>query len=136
MLTSLQQFSVDEFKCQDLVYLEGEVAPAASMRFENSFHTPGTQVRPASRLRRKQHVLHPWAKLVAVPNSKVMELVSADKEPFEVKCRERMIDPGNPLRHTIVIRIFCFERELVIPVMYSTDRGNRSRSDTAIGLNS
>src|SRR2546425_12966518 len=40
------------------------------------------------------------------------QLVPTEKEAFEVERREQMIDPGQPLRHPVVVGVFRLEREL------------------------
>src|SRR5438309_2338358 len=40
------------------------------------------------------------------------KLMPAEEEAFEVERREKMIDPGHPLRHPVIVGVFRLEREL------------------------
>src|SRR4029077_11607880 len=64
-----------------------------------------------------------------------MKLVPADKQSFEVKRRQGMVDPGQPLRHAIVIGVFCFKRELLVGMQYRSQTRNLPKGDATIGAN-
>src|SRR6266576_2113324 len=51
MLIEFNQFSLDKFQRQNLVYLEGIVSLTASMSFEDLFQRIGTKVGSAARVR-------------------------------------------------------------------------------------
>src|SRR5437867_2840103 len=56
MLIKFNQFSLDEFKRQDLVYLKGIVSMPTDMSFEHLFQRIGTKVGPTARVRVKKHL--------------------------------------------------------------------------------
>jgi hypothetical protein len=64
-----------------------------------------------------------------------MELVPSEEQSFEVKWRKCMVEPSQPLGHAIIVGIFCFKGELLVPMQGLCDAGNRSRGETAIRSN-
>src|SRR6266403_802483 len=64
-----------------------------------------------------------------------MKLVPANKQSFEVKWCKGMVEPGQPLRHAIVISVFCFKGELLVAVQYRSQTRNRPKGDATIGPN-
>ena len=55
-LIQFDQFSLDEFQRQNLVYLKGIVSLAIDMSFEHLFHRIRTKVGSAARVRVKKHL--------------------------------------------------------------------------------
>src|SRR6267378_3933549 len=72
-------------------------------------------VGPGKRPRVEQHFPNILGECIPVPDPKVVVLVPAKEEPFQVQCGEEMIDSGYPLGHAVVVRVFRFERELKEP---------------------
>jgi hypothetical protein len=56
MLIQFNQFSLDEFKRQNLVYLKGIVSMPVDMSFEDFLQGIGTKVGPAARVRVKKQL--------------------------------------------------------------------------------
>src|SRR4029077_10837585 len=65
-----------------------------------------------------------------------MKLVPANKQSFEVKWCKRMVEPGQPLRHAIVIGVFGFKGELLVAMQYRSETRNAAKGDATIGPNS
>src|SRR5439155_17321379 len=61
-----------------------------------------------------------------------MELVPSQEQSFEVKWRKCMVEPSQPLGHAIIIGVFCFKGELLVPMKCPINTGNRSKGETAI----
>ena len=55
-LIQFNQFSLDEFQRQNLVYLKGIVSMTIGMSFEDLFQRIGTKVGSAARVRVKKHL--------------------------------------------------------------------------------
>src|SRR5947207_7235075 len=64
-----------------------------------------------------------------------MKLMPANKQFFEVKWCKRMVEPGQPLRHAIVIGVFCFKGELLVGMQYRSETWNRPPDNATIGPN-
>ena len=62
-----------------------------------------------------------------------MKLVPANKQFFEVKWCKRMVEPGQPLRHAIVIGVFCFKGELLVAMQYLSETWNRPPGNATVG---
>src|SRR5437763_16078333 len=62
-----------------------------------------------------------------------MKLVPANKQFFEVKWCKRMVEPGQPLRHAIVIGVFCFKGELPVRVKHRSETWKRPKSEAPTG---
>ena len=58
-LIQFNQFSLDEFKRQNLVYLKGIVSLPAGMSFEDLFQRIGTKVGSAARVRVEKYLSQP-----------------------------------------------------------------------------
>lgn len=56
ILIQLNQFSLDEFQRQNLVYLKGTVSLPAAMSFEDLFQRIGTKVGSAARVRDEKYL--------------------------------------------------------------------------------
>ena len=56
VLIQLNQFSLDEFQRQNLVYLKGIVSVPADMSFEDIFQRIATKIGPTARFRVKKHL--------------------------------------------------------------------------------
>ena len=56
-LIQVDQFFLDEFKRQNLVYLKGIVSMPIDMSFEDLFQRIGTKVGSTARVRVKEHLL-------------------------------------------------------------------------------
>lgn len=115
-LLQVDQFLLDEFERQNLVNLKCVVSIAPDMSFEHALQTVRAKVRPAARGRIEKRFLQPFRELISIPDAKVMEFVPADEQPFEMKWCKGMVKPGKPLRHAIIIGIFCLKGELLVPV--------------------
>src|SRR5438876_3690957 len=115
-LLQVDQFLLDEFERQNLVNLKCVVSIAPDMSFEHALQTVRAKVRPAARDRIEKRFLQPFRELISIPDAKVMEFVPADEQPFEMKWCKGMVKPGKPLRHAIIIGIFCLKGELLVPV--------------------
>jgi hypothetical protein len=56
VLIQFNQFSLDEFKRQNLVYLKGIVSISIRVSLENLFQRIGTKIGPTARFRVKEHL--------------------------------------------------------------------------------
>jgi hypothetical protein len=65
----------------------------------------------------------------------MMELVPAEEQSFEVKWRKCVVEPPQPWGHAIIVGVFCFKSELLVPMQRLCDAGNRSKRETTIRSN-
>src|ERR1039458_5025468 len=104
------------------------------MAADDCFDALPLQVRTGKRARIEQHLLDVICQTVAVPDAVVVHLVSPQEETLQLQRRERMIEPGEPLRHSVVIGVLGLECELlVIPVNPASQAWLPTK--TAIGAN-
>ena len=60
----------------------------------------------------EQDVFDVLGQRVSIPNPKVGVFVSAQENTFEAQRRKCMVNPGEPLWHAVVVRVFSLEGEL------------------------
>jgi len=53
-----------------------------------------------------------FSQIVSIPDAKIEDLVSTQKQTFPAKKRDGMVDTRQPLRHPHVVGIFRLKREL------------------------
>src|SRR6267143_3500516 len=94
------------------------------------------EVRPGKRPRVEQHLPNVLGEGIPVPDPEMEQLVPAEEEAFEAKCGKEVIDPGQPLRHTIVICVLRLERELEETSRGHGEEASRASADTAVASNS
>jgi hypothetical protein len=57
----------------------------------------------------QQHFLDISGEGISIPNAEMENFMSSQKQVFEVQGRKSMVNAGNPLRHSHVIRVLRFE---------------------------
>src|ERR1035441_846426 len=104
------------------------------MAADDGFDALPLQVRTGKRARIEQHLFDVVCQTVTVPDAVVVYLVSPQEETLQLQRREGVTEPGEPLRHSVVIGIFGFEGELlIVPVNPACQAWLPTK--TAIGAN-
>ena len=124
MLIQFNESSLDELQRQNLVYLTRIIPTAIKMAFKYLLHRVRTKVRPLQRERIKQYLLQVVRQLIAVPDAEVSDFVPPKKQLFEPQRGKDVIEPCQPLRHPINIRILCFKGELLVRMQRPCDAGD------------
>src|SRR6516225_7397068 len=108
------------------------VTTAYHMTIHYGFYRLTVQIGSGQRQRVKQHILHIFGELVAIPNSEMVVLVPSKKKPFQPKGRKSMIDSSHRLRHAVIVSVLGLERKVLIPTDESTWKDFVLTSDTHI----
>src|SRR6266436_1699750 len=103
---------MQELQREHFVDLEGVVPVALEVSPHHAFESTAVEVRPGKGPRVEQHFTDVGGESIPVPNPEMAELVPAQDETIQMKWREEVVDPGQPLRHPVVVGVFCFESEL------------------------
>src|SRR5437667_8986328 len=74
------------------------------------------QMGPASCTRVQEYLLEPWPQFSAIPHAEMLELMPAKENLLKAKRGEHVINPGKPLGHTVVKRVFSAERQFLIEI--------------------
>jgi len=104
---------VQELQREYFVDPAGEVPVPLEMTLYHGFERLPLKVWSRKRPAVEKHFPNILGESIPVPNSKMVELMSSEKEAFEMKLRKVMIDPSHPLGHSVVIGIFSLECEVV-----------------------
>src|ERR1700674_2900683 len=115
---------MDQFQGQHLGDFNGVVPISLEMVSHDGFEGCELEVRSRKSPRVEQYFPNVSGENISVPDAEMCELVPAKKEPVELERREQMINAGQPLGHTVVVGVFCFECELEEPLR--DRRGNTS----------
>ena len=102
---------MDEFQGQYLVNLRGVVPVAFEMALDHPFERRWLDVWPGKASPIEQHLPNVVRQNVPVPDTEMVEFVPTEEQAFQGQ-RRKMIEPGHPLGHTVVGRVFRLEREL------------------------
>ena len=78
------QRSLDKFEREKLVDRQGLVPPTSDVTFHHFLQAGSFEVRPSEGAGVEQRVPHVWGQLVAIPYTKVMELMTTEKQPLEM----------------------------------------------------
>src|SRR5207253_5920073 len=106
VIISINKEAVEEFEGQDLVNCGGVVPFSAEVTVHDRLESRARQIRSGKRQAVEENLANVGGERVTVPNTKVVELVPAQKKPFEVELCERVIDGGCPLWHAVVVGVF------------------------------
>src|SRR5438874_1552127 len=106
--------------------LDRVVTAPGRMRGHCPFHRFAIEIGPVTRSWIKQNVLDVTGQLIPVVHAEVMKLVTPQEKPLDSHARDAMIDLRQPLRHTIVVRVFSFEAKLSKKVKHACNAGDRT----------
>jgi len=89
-----------------------EVSVSLDMALDDPFKYPSLKIGPRNRPRIQKDFPNIFRQPVPIPHSKMIKLVSAEKESFKTEWREHMIDLRQPMRHSVVVRVLRFRCEV------------------------
>src|SRR5690349_16564267 len=102
---------MQKFQNEELVNSGGMVLVALQVTANGLLYCLAIEIRPRQSLGIQEHIPNISGEGVPIPNSEVVELVPAEKQPLQVQPRKQMINLGDALRHSVVIRVFRLKRE-------------------------
>src|SRR5688572_1990935 len=130
---SVQEEAMNELQRQDLVDLSRVVPVSLEVPVYDPFERVAIDIRPGESAGIQQHLADVAGQRVAVPQPEMVELVPPEKEAFDVQARKRAVDPGQPLRHAVVVGIVRLEFELAQTSRGGGPQPSPTRAQTAIG---
>ena len=86
--------SMKKFEGKHLVDLQGVVSVSLEVSLNNSLEPLRLEIGPGKAARIQEHFSNIAGKGIPVPDAKVMELVPAKEQTFEVQGREQVINPS------------------------------------------
>src|ERR1019366_754887 len=98
-----------KFKRQQPMNLGSVVAVSLEMALHHGFNGAALDIGSRKSAWIEKDLLDVGSERVSVPDAEVTEFMSAQKKPFQMKPRQSMIDACQPLRHSIVVCVFCLE---------------------------
>src|SRR5437667_12894164 len=84
----------------------------------------------------QQYISNVIAELVPVARPTVIKLMPAQEKSFRSRGSNQMIDPGQPLWHAVVVRVFGFECERFVKLRSPGQDWNRPMQHATICRNS
>ena len=101
-----------EFQRQQLRDLCSVVPIPFNMAPHHRFYSASPEIRPREATLIQQYLPYIAGERIPIPNPIVAEFVPTEKQALKMKGLEYVIDAGQPLRHSVVVRVFGFEAEL------------------------
>src|SRR5437870_1803628 len=92
--------------------LRGVISPAREVIFHQRLQRTPLEVGAASAPRVEQNLAHEAAQTIAIPDSKMIELVPPEYQPLEMEGSQRALQPGDGMRHAQVPHLLGLEPEL------------------------
>src|SRR6516162_4665694 len=92
-------------------------------------------VRPRKRALIEKHLFNEFRKFVAIPDSKMIELVASQKQAFQMQEGEAMVYRCDKLGHPVIVRVFCLKSEFHKVMTRRGENRNSSEFQPAICRN-
>jgi hypothetical protein len=108
----VEKKAVEKFHCEQLVDLLRMIPVSVEVALDHSFDPDPVEVWPGECPRVEQHFPNIVGEGIPIPDSEMIELVPTKEKALQMDPREKMIDPGHPLGHPVVARVFCLEGKL------------------------
>jgi hypothetical protein len=108
----VEKEAVNEFQAKYFVELSGVVLIPPKMTLYHALELFSLDIRPCKSALVEQHFPDIPRQGISVPSPEMKDLVLSAEQTLETQAGKRVVDAGQPLGHSHVVRIFRFELKL------------------------